>query len=59
MRDIADMWDHTRLDEYETQTEFKDYNDTFSEFGGRDEIPLQFRGPAMHFTQLHTCKKRV
>ena len=51
MRDRADMWDHTRLDEYETQTEFKDYNDTFSEFGNWDEIPLQVRGPAMHFTK--------
>ena len=40
MRDIADMWDHIRLDEYETQTEFKDYNDIFSKFGDRDEIPL-------------------
>ena len=50
MRDRADMWDHTRLDEYETQTELKDYNDTFSEFGDRDEVSQQIRGPAMHFT---------
>ena len=50
MRDRADMWDHTCLDEYETQTELKDYNDTFSEFGDRDEVSQQIRGPAMHFT---------
>ena len=38
------------MDEYETQTELKDYNDTFSEFGDRDEVSQQIRGPAMHFT---------
>ena len=34
MRDRADMWGQTRLDQYETQTKFKDQNNTLGEFGG-------------------------
>ena len=41
---------HTRLDEFETQTEFKDRNDTLSEFRDLDDTPLKVRGPAMYFT---------
>lgn len=47
MGDRADMWTKTCLDEYETQTELKDPNDTLSEFRDRDDIP-QVRGPAMN-----------
>ena len=39
MRDRDDMWTQTRLDEYETQIEFKNQNDTLFEFGDRDGTP--------------------
>lgn len=50
VRDRTDTWGQTRLDENETQTEFKYRNNTLSEFEDRDDTPAQVQGPAMDFT---------
>jgi hypothetical protein len=40
----------SRLDEYETQTEFKNHNDILSKFEDRDNTLVQVRGLVMNFT---------
>jgi hypothetical protein len=44
VRDGRQSWHvglYIRLDEYETQTEFKDQNDTLLKFKDRDDTPAQ------------------
>jgi len=42
MGDRAEMWVWTHLDEYESQPELKDQNDTLSEFVTRMTHPHKF-----------------